>query len=248
MNPAARLSGSQILSRSYAKRIIVSERNKFIYCPTPKVANSNWKYLIRKLEGYDDYMDLPKAHDYKSSGLRYLSDYSPAEVEHLLFRSDFYKFVFVRDPYTRVLSCYVDKFQNRSATKEDYQIWMGQLYDWKYVRDHDVMTLPRPSFRAFIDELLKQDPSRMNEHWMPQAYVCGFGEVPYDFVGRFERLKGDARKVLERLGFADEQFPTQAEIGFPATGSAKLVGDLYTLETMLKARLLYDTDFSILGY
>lgn len=178
---------------------------------------------------------------------RYLSDYSASEVETLLYRSGYYKFVFVRDPYSRLMSCFVDKFLNKNATREEYRVWLGQLYDWKYVRERDIMAEPRPSFRAFVDELLKQDPDRMNEHWMPQTYVCGFGDIPYDFVGRFERLTTDARKVLHRLNFHDH-FPTQQEIGFHPTGSSQLSSELYTLDAMLKTRVLYDVDFTVLGY
>lgn len=70
MRAPFRTSGAEILSKPFAKRIIVSERHRFIYCPVPKVANSNWKYLIRKNEGFEDYDDLTKAHNANTSGLR----------------------------------------------------------------------------------------------------------------------------------------------------------------------------------
>ncbi|KAJ8903886.1 hypothetical protein NDN08_000419 [Rhodosorus marinus] len=248
MDVHARVPGAEVLAQSYAGRIIVSEKHKFIFCPVPKVANSNWKYLIRKIEGAKDYMDLTLAHDQDTSGLRYLSDYSPEEVEYLLYKSGYHKFVFVRDPYTRLLSAYMDKLVNKYESKEEYRIWLGKLYDWKHVRESDFINDARPSFQAFVDELLKQDPDRMNEHWMPQAYVCGFGEVPYDFVGRFENIERDASRVLQKIGAQDEDFPSQEQIGFAATGSSQLVDEFYTLDIMLKARILYDVDFTILGY
>ncbi|GAB0495712.1 hypothetical protein MMPV_007017 [Pyropia vietnamensis] len=72
-------------------------------------ANSNWKYLLRRLEGYGDYANLSKLHNPALSGLRYLSDYSAGEAATLLADPTYTKFVFVRDLYTRLLSAYMDK-------------------------------------------------------------------------------------------------------------------------------------------
>lgn len=244
---STQLSGSEILSRPFARRIIVSERTRLIYCPIPKAACSNWKYLIRKFEGFDDYRDLTKAHNPLFSGLRYLSDYSPAEVESLLVDPGYFKFAFVRDPYTRLLSCYMDKFQSNDVTfkKTEYRTFLAELYDWHYARYVNLDTEPPPSFAEFVDEIAKQNPLSMNDHWMPQTLLCGFGEMPYDFVGRMESLRTDATYVLQRLGRPDEHFPNQAEIGFPPSGAtSNSSSDRYTLETMMKVRVIYDVDFN----
>ncbi|GAB0495711.1 hypothetical protein MMPV_007016 [Pyropia vietnamensis] len=88
-----------------------------------------------------------------------------------------------------------------------------------------IEAVPRPSFRAFVDELLKAPPAAMNAHRAPQTLLCGFGEMPYDFVGRFERLTDDAA-ALARIGAPPGvTFPTQAEIGFPPSGAAAVAGD-----------------------
>mmetsp|Transcript_28469 Transcript_28469/g.111562 ORF Transcript_28469/g.111562 Transcript_28469/m.111562 type:complete len:622 (+) Transcript_28469:221-2086(+) len=63
-------TGAQILQQPYAKRIVVSEKANLIYCPVPAAASTNWKYLIRKFEGFDDYRDLTVLHDRTKSGLR----------------------------------------------------------------------------------------------------------------------------------------------------------------------------------
>lgn len=241
------MTGAAILERAFANRIIVSERSKLIYCPIPKAASSNWKYLLRKFEGLSDYDDLSKAHDPSLSGLRYLSDYSPDEVESLLRDQTYLKFTFVRDPYTRALSCYMDKFQNREEkyVEQEYQPFLAQLLDWRIARSIDATRTPRLSFPAFVDELAKQNPMEMNEHWMPQALLCGFGEMPYDFVGSMRTLQADSEFVLRSRNMSLERFPTQSDIGFKASGASDPENHgLYTLETMMKVRLIYDVDFN----
>ncbi|KAA8491881.1 Carbohydrate sulfotransferase 14 [Porphyridium purpureum] len=246
--PLRRRSGADILQEDYASRIIVSELNRFVFCPVPKVANSNWKYVIRQLEGFSDYANLTLGHRVDLNGLRYLSDYSPDDAERILFGSEFFKFAFVRDPYTRLVSAYLDKFQNKDASSEEYRLFMAQIYSWKYVRDRDIAKEPRPSFRAFVDELLKQKPTRMNLHWMPQSYICGFGDVPYDFIGRFENLVSDASSALRFMGKGDVHFPSQEEIGFLPSGATNTTAEYYTLELMLKVKIMYEVDFVLLGY
>ncbi|KAI0564801.1 carbohydrate sulfotransferase, partial [Gracilaria domingensis] len=222
-----------------------------VFCPIPKAANSNWKYLIRKFEGFSDYADLTKAHNANLSGLRYLSDYSPPEVHHLIHDASYFKFVFVRNPYSRLVSCYMDKFRNTDPlyVRNEYRLFLAQLFHWHYARTVDIDNQPRPSFRTFVDELLKQPPRFMNAHWMPQIIHCGIGIMPYDFVGRMENLKHDARYALDKLGKTDQHFPTQQQIGFPPSGaSSQLADQLYTGELRFKVRAIYDDDFRILGY
>jgi dermatan 4-sulfotransferase 1 len=241
------LTGRKILMRPFARRIIVSEKSRVIYCPIPKAASSGWKYLIRKFEGLDDYYDLSRAHVPGTSGLRYLTDYSAEEVDLLLKDPSFFKFVFVRDPYVRAASCYMDKFQNRdeSYVQKEYQAFLAQLYDWRYARSVDVDTAVRPSFTEFVDELAKQNPVSMNDHWMSQTLVCGFGEMPFDFVGHMDSLAEDARHVLNKIGRPKEEFPSQSLIGFPPSGASGGEADeFFTIEAMAKLRIIYDVDFN----
>ncbi|GAB0490633.1 hypothetical protein MMPV_001870 [Pyropia vietnamensis] len=293
-----------ITRRPWASRILVSERRKVLFCPIPKAANSNWKYLLRRLEGYGDYANLSKLHNPALSGLRYLSDYSAGEAATLLADPTYTKFVFVRDPYTRLLSAYMDKIASTQPAfvHAELRTFLAHLMDWRWVKARvasvsggsasppkaaaggagvaggagmagsgggggggggvtgvvggvghggsgGIEAVPRPSFRAFVDELLKAPPAAMNAHWAPQTLLCGFGEMPYDFVGRFERLTDDAAALLARIGAPPGvTFPTQAEIGFPPSGAAAVAGDYWSLDLMLKARLLYDVDFHTLGY
>lgn len=241
----------KILSSPFSSHIIVSETSNLIFCPIPKAANTNWKYLIRKWDRIPTYDDLPSSHHPLTSGLRYLSDYSPSEALHLLTTPTFFRFVFVRDPYTRLLSCFMDKFRNTDPayTSSEYRTFLSQLFSWRYTRSLDLHTHPRPSFRMFVDELLKHSPTQMNPHWMPQTHYCGLGLIPYDFIGRMENLELDANYVFSRLGKHNEHFPSHSEIGFPPSGASRhLADDLYTVDLMFKVRVVYDDDFRLLGY
>lgn len=245
---------SYMLSQPYASNIIVSEKLRLLYCPIPKVASSNWKYLIRKLENIENYSNLHAAHNANSSGLRYLSDYSAAEALRLLQPGRLFKFVFLRDPYARLLSAYMDKLRRGSGP--DYRAFVAAAFSWKVAREvgnsneTNDGSLLRPSFRSFVISISQQEPYSMDHHWQPQTCLCGLGIVPYDFIGHMESLDTDVQTVLERIGRSVEHFPSQDELGFPPSGasSPELAGQMYATDLMFLTRALYDRDFQSGGY
>lgn len=240
-----------LLQQPFASDIIVSEVVKLVYCPIPKAASSNWKYLIRKLEGFPDFADLSVAHHHNKSYLRYLSDYSPSEVTQILSDKEYFKFAFVRNPYIRLLSCYMDKFRNMADnyTTSEYIPFLADAFSWRYARSIDPLVAPRPSFRSFVDAVFTADPRSMNHHWRPQTLLCGFDFIKYDFIGRMENLSIDASHVLEAIGHHQEQFPSHEEIQFPPSGASwQLAQQLYSAEMLFKVRTLYADDFRLLHY
>uniref|UniRef100_A0A7S3A0Z2 Carbohydrate sulfotransferase n=1 Tax=Rhodosorus marinus TaxID=101924 RepID=A0A7S3A0Z2_9RHOD len=70
--PASDVSAKDVLGSSYARRVIVSKKSKLIFCPIPSAASTNWIALMRKLEGFPDYLDIQKARSRTASGLRYV--------------------------------------------------------------------------------------------------------------------------------------------------------------------------------
>lgn len=251
-----------ILAQPFASNIIVSESLRLIYCPIPKSASSNWKYLIRSLEHQSDHMDLHLAHNRNTSHFRYLSDYSPSELEHLLADKSYLKFTFVRNPYLRILSCYMDKFRNMDAnyTSSEYRIFLAAAFSWKTARlisssEHNSIAI-RPSFRTFIKQIVQANLpltfsslNNMDAHWRPQTLLCGFGMMPYDFVGRMETIDRDVHQVLRHIGRDKTAFPTQSDLNFPPSGASEtLARQLYTAELMFSVRTLYLSDFETLGY
>lgn len=247
-----RPESTDLTNREWARNIIVSEHSGLVFCPVPKAANSNWKYLIRKWEGLEDYASVRTAHNADTSGLRYLSDYSPGEAQTILKSPRFFKFVFVRDPYARALSAYMDKIRNVDPRfmRDEYRIFLAALLGWRYARGvQDLATAPRPSFATFINALAQTPREQMNAHWRPQTDLCGLDEIRYDFIGRMEHLLLDAQKVFDALNRSNEQFPSHSDVGFPPSGaSSELADELYTLDLMFKVRVIYEKDFSLLGY
>mmetsp|Transcript_15857 Transcript_15857/g.64802 ORF Transcript_15857/g.64802 Transcript_15857/m.64802 type:complete len:354 (+) Transcript_15857:603-1664(+) len=238
-----------ILAHPCANRVIVSEKAKVMYCPIPKAANSNWKLMIRKHEGFEDFEDLALAHDKNRNGLKYANHYSKDDLKRLLEDKSILKFTFARDPLSRTLSCYLNKFVNKEKDSDEYKEFMAQLYDWNYIEMHDIVTEERPSFEEFVNQIQNKPNEEMNEHWAPQSFLCGIGLFPYDFVGKLEDVETYAPPIIEWISSGKENhFPTQDEIRFPSGGTKDSIEQYYTDDIKNKVKSTFKDDFAMLGY
>ena len=87
-------------------RFIVSEKHKLVFCPLPKVSCTVWKTLLADLEGVHIEKDVHREVGEKLNSLR---QYSVEERRNIL--KNYTKFMFVREPFERVLSAYRDCFE-----------------------------------------------------------------------------------------------------------------------------------------
>ena len=100
---------------TYIARPVKCVKLYAVFCPVPKVACSNWKALMRKLAGVRDYTNTTFMHDKARNGLRYLASYPATEQRRII--KEYYKFVFVRSPWTRVVSAYINKVRRRRRSR-----------------------------------------------------------------------------------------------------------------------------------
>lgn len=133
-------------------------------------------------------------------------------------------FTFVRNPWDRVLSAFLH-CRNKAQTLI-HQIDSA----WE--------------FGAYVKEVLAEEGPRVNYHFTPQYDTLCFGGegIPGLFVGRFERLLRDWRKVarrirvsakLPKLNARNERAPYQA---------------YYDRETRDIVGRLYRPEIELLGY
>ncbi|KAA8490829.1 Carbohydrate sulfotransferase 14 [Porphyridium purpureum] len=247
--PVGAIDGEMIRKQRFAERIIVSEKNKMVYCPVPKAANSTWKVLIRKHEGFADYKSLQVANMKSANGLTYLKDFSAERIEEILTDPSWFRFLVGREPFTRHLSAYLNKFMNKPTISEEYHNYYRQLMHFG-LSAKEITERPRPTFAEYTAEIRRKNPEYHNEHWAPQYYICGMSLVPYDFVGKLEQIDQDSQIVFEALGWHGESFPSQKEVGFLSSGTKSKKAEYYSKHAVLIDDLLqkFARDFELLQY
>lgn len=241
--------------RSVVNEFVFNRRYRFVYCPIPKVASTTLKILMHQLEGADpaevvgpDGKQLGALHDSRRNRLHYLFEISDAELIEML-AGDWYRFVFVRNPWTRFLSAYRNKVEahptrlrNPAYRDNPDRLWVGELVEAIAGRDGSPDgTVPFPEFARYA---AAQDPADMDPHYRPQVLLSGFGSIDYDRVGRIEHLEADYAALAADLGIA---LPLPANRR-PFSGSTERVEEYYDDETTELVGSLYAEDVARFGY
>jgi len=230
-------------------KFIYSRRAGVIFAYIPKVACTNWKCILRYLDGHEDYLNAQLAHDRMRSGLDYLSTNPHGEI--LLRNPAIPKLTCVRNPFSRILSAYLNKvkpfaFDNATADRDPYFFMVFQKIN--SFRQLSYPRITQVTFTCFLNWIeFSGDPLTLNEHWIPQTNILGRGEVCFEYIGRLENIHEDAKMLLSRMG-CDIPFPSQAAVSFPPTNADTLVKYHYTPYDYDAVRRIYADDFSILKY
>lgn len=157
----------------------VSNQNRLIFYPVPKAGTSTIRYMFRELEN-----------------VKKLQWVLPAELKTPEY-DGYFRFTFVRNPWSRLVSCYLDKvFLERP----------GRFY--RLAEKYPHVRFERMSFADFVRFVCRVPRNLCDRHFRPQADFFTAQEV--DFVGKFERFSDDLRYVIERSGM-DRKFLAQCD-------------------------------------
>ncbi|XP_068162473.1 carbohydrate sulfotransferase 11-like isoform X2 [Antennarius striatus] len=207
----------QVLSPKDLKHLIVDDKHKLLYCYVPKVACTNWKRVLMVLTGngrYTDPLAIPANEAHLAGNLPKLSNFSVPEINRRL--RSYLKFIFVREPFERLVSAYLNKFTR------PYNTAFHKLYGTKIIRRHrpdaGLKALEKGNnvtFREFVQYLVDpktQQEEPFNEHWERVHSLCHPCLIHYDLVGKYETLQPDAQTVLKLAGIEGTlQFPTSSK-------------------------------------
>jgi hypothetical protein len=215
----------------------ISLRHRYIYYETPKVGCSTIKLTLQRAELDDEEFVRPQFEDIHSR------DFSPlikptqvGSFKKLLASSDIYKFCFVRNPFTRLLSCYLDKIARNRPQKRAILRQLNRPPD-----------LSQPvTFDEFLDAVATQPPALMDPHWCIQSFHTAQGRIPYDTIGRWESLEEDFRAISNRLSIDfDTYYKREAR---NATEAAQVLFDYFDVRTTDVVRRIYAEDFARFRY
>ncbi|XP_011485729.1 carbohydrate sulfotransferase 12 isoform X4 [Oryzias latipes] len=165
------------------------------------------------------------------------------------------KFLFVRDPFVRLISAYRDKMQ-----KYDQYFYDGYVrvilqrftnqrnltVNYNVARKKGL----RPSFYNFIQYIVdpRTQTYAFEPHWSQMYRLCHPCLIEYDFVGHQESLQEDAQELLKMVKLENDiKFPPSYE----NMTSADSVMDWFQSVPLEDRRMLYriyEEDFQLFGY
>ncbi|XP_048465270.1 carbohydrate sulfotransferase 12 [Rhincodon typus] len=209
--------------------LIVDDQHGVIYCYVPKVACTNWKRIMILLSGsilkqgtpYSDPLEIPRDLVHNSTSHftfnKFWKRYGKFSKHLMKIKLKKYtKFLFVRDPFVRLISAFRSKFEIKNEDFYNrFAIPMLQLYanysDPPSTVNEAFSAGIKPSFVNFIQYLLDPQTEKnmpFNEHWRQVYRLCHPCQINYDFIGKLESLDEDASYLLKLLNVEKlVQFP-----------------------------------------
>lgn len=252
--------------------LIVDDTHQIIYCYVPKVACTNWKRVMVVLsqslispssgKPYTDPVAIPPDLVHNSSlhltFAKFWRHYGSLSHHLMALKLQHYtKFLFVRDPFVRLISAFRNKF---ARPNEDFYRQFGSVMVHRYGNVSG--SLPKtaaeafkagikPTFQQFIAYLLDPETEReriFNEHWRQVYRLCHPCQVKYDFIGRLETLETDAEHLLKLLQVDHlVHFPSGARNRTAASWEKDWFAQI-PVAMRRKLYKLYEPDFELFGY
>jgi Sulfotransferase family len=133
---------------------------------------------------------------------------------------------FVRNPYTRALSSYLDKIEP------------GISVQFSETRGRDVQ-----SFEGYLRAIAKHDPRWMNPHFRPQRTNLDHPRIKYDSIFFLENLPALSQFLVKI--YPNFQVATHAP---HSRGANSKLREHYTDKAIELVRNFYAQDFTLFGY
>jgi hypothetical protein len=187
---------------------IVNHQYKFIYCPIPKVACSSLKkvmVLLSDLPNREAITKLPndQFHALVYHSLTLSSLFTETEATEFITQSQYFKFAFVRNPWIRLFSAYLNKFVQVPFHNGSYCLpgnskeVIDSIYSNQGLRPNYQSSI---SFSQFVDYVSGASDQEVDGHWKSQHIFLGNHQ--FDFIGQLENISRDFSQIKKKLGIS----------------------------------------------
>ncbi len=161
-------------------RIIVSHEDRLIWIAVEKVASMQMHAAMTRMLGID---------------FNQWERCSIDSIEQVARMDGYFRFAFVRNPWARLFSCYMDKIVGPSI--REHQPFILERFGFS----------PGIPFERFVQGVAGIDDAEADDHFRGQFYTLSWqGELVVDYVGRFENLPRDWDIVRDSHGLPELPF------------------------------------------
>lgn len=171
------------------------------YCFIQKAASATWKEVFKEVNkgmGRKGFMPATRRPDKVNTGklttLGTSEKVGSGAVRQI-------RFLFVREPYGRLLSAYVDKLFGpntvfwKALGTYIVRKFRGSANSSSTSSNHCGHDVTFPEFVKYVIHA-QQTGQHRDGHFIPQHDHCQMCQVPYDYIGHVETLAGDMNYIL----------------------------------------------------
>jgi hypothetical protein len=149
--------------------------------------------------------------------------------------TQYFKFAFVRNPWSRLLSAYA--FLKRGGFHASDRAWAERHL------------APFDDFNHFVEGWVKTENILSFPHFAPQhLFICAGGDrtPAVDFLGRFERIDEDFTRLCSYLPGMEEK--ELLHLNTPPGGKRMDYREIYSSQARRVVEKVYKEDIRVLGY
>ena len=217
-------------------RMIFAPDRSSLYVAVPKTGCTTIKTIVAAAVGMIDGEALERRtrggiHDAWRDRDANWSDLAEAERQSLLTGPATFRFTSVRNPFERLVSCYLNKIVNHGEGNHLGRRMRGLGVD---------------SLASFLEVVARQPPLARDVHCRAMTDLTFAGALRYDDVVRYETFEEDLGRIMARLGIAGLAIPRPARRNRTDAGS-RLRELLGPRESDL-IRDIYRRDFETFDY
>ncbi|XP_077983214.1 carbohydrate sulfotransferase 14-like [Glandiceps talaboti] len=246
--------------QAITSEVMYEDKYRLIYCAVPKVASTSWRKILLVLLGVlNNTEDVTDPYVlYRDYG-RYFLKLAIANLDPMTRQKkleSYFKFIFVRHPFERILSAFRDKFGSTGGWNKVFLMNYGSKIIQRY-RTGSNRTLSisqmNVQFKEFIQFIIDSGPrtSAFDHHWRPIYQLCSVCDIEYDVIGKFENLDKEALYVLKRAGVNDNISLPHFDVHSTNTSNVDILHRYYSTileNNMRRLYELYRPDFELFGY
>ena len=235
------------------RHFLYSDTHKALYCYIPKIACTNWKWIMHVLEN----AQLDSLRLISRNKIHHLKYNTVKNNSHYEQKKKYFTFLFVRHPFGRLISAYRNKIlkpypddlYHVNTTNKNILL----RYRKNFTTTQDLAT--RATFEEFVRYLIdsyEEDGIRnFDEHWGSYAELCNICYAKFDYIGKYESLIDDSHNIITLLDVTDFiKFPENRTDKYKKK-SDQLVEEYFktvSRKYIVKLYEVYKYDFEAFGY
>jgi hypothetical protein len=224
----------------------VSHVHKYFCVAIPKVACSKIKLVLQQLEGLPIPPQPLRIHYRNTPGIRFvpsIADFATSDAVEILTSNEWFRFTFVRNPYSRLFSAYKSQVMDLTSPYVGFRESIRQKAGYPTPAG---AALGMVGFADFVSYIAEQPDDQRDGHWKSQVETIHLDLIRYDFIGRFETFQQDFSAVLERF---DAPTELVSSLGERVNTTVRLpLAVAYHRQLADLVYAIYRRDFETFGY
>ena len=168
-------------------RMSVDPLNKVAWIRVAKAGTESWKTIFKNLT--------------KGQHVSFHYHGKPEDKPDYLREKGFRTFMFSRHPFTRLLSAYRGKLENKNRNKAASLFY--RKFGWKIVekyrseKDKKRIKSAEPTFKEFVNYVLFDN--QKNKHWRPVYWLTFPCAYNYTVLGKLETFSDDTNYIIKKF-------------------------------------------------